>query len=928
MKKILYFVVIALITLVSCNDYDERLDALENSTIKTINEQINAINATILNLNDIDSNLNDSINSSATRLSNCIAALKKYMESELSNNKDWCNATFSTLEQHDSIVQVLCDIKETMSTGDLKLSNKIDSCIKSTRNWVSESLAGYYDIATADAKMASLDSRMMMADSITNKNINNLKEQLDSAKSQLTASYKKAISDAIETNNGIIEGKIAKEVNAINKRIDEEISSINLKLAALEGRIEALEDAVKQLSKKLDITFSDNEISCSPGDILNINYRISNSNGHASVYTMGNNGWNARVNKQTDSTGVIVVTAPNPISSGSILIFVNEDNKSVIKSLNFIKGSMSVSEEAVMADADGGTVSVNIDTDLQYNVVIPQNVNWVHFNKISTRSAMRQETATFNIDENVSSVPRIAVIELKNNNNLTIGSVTIRQNANIQQANEIWYTSTTGSVVTPYNENAFGANIVSNIYGKNKGIISFDSDVKKIGYQAFYNKDDLKGISIPNKASYIDKDAFYSCQNFVKVDIPNSVKTISSSAFFYCSKLVSIDIPNSVTNIGNDVFTGCSNLLSINIPNSVTSIGTSAFSSCSNLISIVIPNSITSISSHTFFMCNKLKSINIPNSVTSIGTSAFSGCNNLESIVIPNSVQTIETETFYGCTKLKSVIIGSSVNLIRSSVFYGCSSLKEIFTKSYPFLMNSDAFNTIDLSELSLYVPFGTKKLYEESDIWKDFGNIIEVDSIVPLQPEAVDLGLSVKWASFNVGAQSPEEYGSYFAWGETKFKSDYSFNTYSYLAGGYGAGTTEPEYDEYSIGGSKYKKLKPEYDAAHVFLGGNWRMPTHQELQDLKDNCTWTWDASKCGYKVKGTNGNSIFMPAADCQSGKYQYIKNGTNGNYWSATTVNNPGSTLYNDLIFSSYKVEWANFYNISNRCQGWSIRPVTE
>lgn len=709
MKKMLYFVVIALIALVSCNNYDERLDALENTTIKTINEQINAINATISKLNDIDSDLKDSLNASDTRLSNYIAALKNYMESELSKNKDWCNATFSTLEQHDSIVQVLYDIKETINAEDLKLSNKIDSCINSTRNWVSESLKGYYDIATADAKMASLESRMMVADSITNKNIDNLKEQLDSAKSQLTASYKKAISDAIETNNGIIEGKIAKEVNTINTRIDEEISSINLKLAALEGRINALEDAVKQLSKKLDITFSDNEISCSHGDILNINYKITNSNGHASVYTMGNNGWNARVNKQTDSTGVIVVTAPNPISSGSILIFVNEDNKSVIKSLNFIKGSMSVSEEAVMADADGGTVSVNIDTDLQYNVVIPQNVNWVHFNKISTRSAMRQETATFNIDENVSSVPRIAVIELKNNNNLTIGSVTIRQNANIQQANEIWYTSTTGSVVTPYNENAFGANIVSNIYGKNKGIITFDSDVKRIGYQAFCQKDELKSISIPNNASIIDESAFYICRNLIGVDIPNSVITIGYSSF--CN---------------------CHNLANIVIPNSVTTIGPSAFINCINLASIDIPNSVTTIDSWAFYGCEKLASIVIPNSVTTISSLVFGKCVNLGSIDIPSSVRTIGHAAFQECLKLKSITIGSGITVIQYDAFKGCSLLKEIFTKSYPFTITSATFNTIDLSELSLYVPYGTKKLYEVADIWKNFGNIIEVDSIMP----------------------------------------------------------------------------------------------------------------------------------------------------------------------------------------------------
>lgn len=904
MRKMLYFVVTALVALVSCNngdtDLENGMDGLENTTIKTIEEQIDAINATISTLKDVDSDLKDSINASTTMLSNSITALQNYMESELSGNTDWCNATFATLQQHDSIVQVLCNVTETINTENLRLLNKIDLCIQSTRSWVSKSLIGYYGIAKADAKMASLERRMIVADSVSDKKIDILKEQLDSAKSHLTASYKKAISDAIEINNGVIDGKIAKEVKTINTRIDEEISSINLKLAALEGRIDALlENAEKQLSKKLDIIFSDNEISCSPGDILNINYSVINSKGHASVYTMSDYGWKARVNRFTDSTGVIVVTAPNPVFSGSILTFVNEDDRYFIKSLNFIEGSMSVSDDVLMAEADGDTVSVNIDTDLQYNLVIPQNVDWVHFHDISTRSAMRQETATFYVDENVSSVPRIAIIELKNNNNLIIGSITIRQISNTMQANEIWYTSTNGSVVTPNNANGFGANIVSNIYGNNKGVITFDSDVKRIGYQAFYNKRDLKSLSIPNKVISIDESAFNSCTNLVSIDIPNSVTTIGDGAFSGCRYLGSIDISNSVISIGSQAFSSCSNLININIPNSVKTIGYSAFSNCDNLANI-----------------------NIPNSVLTIGSGAFCYCDNLESIYIPNSLLVIEDRTFEGCSKLKSVTIGSGVVAIKPDAFKGCIILKEIYTKNVPTRISYKAFNQLALSELTLFVPYETKQYYQQLDVWNEFGNIIEVDSIVLKQPEAVDLGLSVKWASFNVGAQSSEQYGSSFAWGEKLIKPIYRMQYYKDSKYG-----DYKEFIKYSQSNAK-TTIEIEDDAANYYMGKKWRIPSTSEFFELINKCDWTWVNINgiYGCKIQSrSNNRSIFLPAISTAGDQIDYYTiHNIEGWYWS-NSLYTYNSTINNKAYFLFFSN--SNKYNsYTQREYGLPIRAV--
>ena len=172
---------------------------------------------------------------------------------------------------------------------------------------------------------------------------------------------------------------------------------------------------------------------------------------------------------------------------------------------------------------------------------------------------------------------------------------------------------------------------------------------------------------------------------------------------------------------------------------------------------------------------------------------------------------------------------------------------------------------------------------------------------------EWVDLGLSVKWATCNVGATSPSDYGDYFAWGEIRTKSSYTeYNSKTYK-----------KHMGDIAGNSKY-------DAARANWGSTWRMPTKKEFQELKDQCIWTWTSQggHSGYRVTSkTNGNSIFLPAAGWRSGKSLYYV-GSNGLYWSAGPYSNTyGCSLY---FFSSYVNPQSNYY----RAYGFSVRPVSE
>ena len=192
----------------------------------------------------------------------------------------------------------------------------------------------------------------------------------------------------------------------------------------------------------------------------------------------------------------------------------------------------------------------------------------------------------------------------------------------------------------------------------------------------------------------------------------------------------------------------------------------------------------------------------------------------------------------------------------------------------------------------------------------------------VSATPEYVDLGLSVKWADRNVGATKPEEYGDYFAWGETAPKEVYEWSTYKWCNG---SETTLTKYNTVSSRGTVDNKTTLELsdDAARVNWGGSWRMPTEAEQEELRANCTWTWTTQNGvnGYKVTSkSNGNSIFLPAAGYRNDS-SLVSAGSYGYYWSSSLYTDTPSQAWGVVFFSVYVVRYS-----SSRCYGQSVRPV--
>ena len=188
---------------------------------------------------------------------------------------------------------------------------------------------------------------------------------------------------------------------------------------------------------------------------------------------------------------------------------------------------------------------------------------------------------------------------------------------------------------------------------------------------------------------------------------------------------------------------------------------------------------------------------------------------------------------------------------------------------------------------------------------------------------EYVDLGLSVKWATCNVGATKPEEYGDYFAWGETQPKDYYDWSTYKWCNG---SKDTQTKYCTDSSFGTVDNKrvLEAADDAATANWGGSWRMPTEAEQDELRKNCTWEWitqngvDGYRVTSKKEGYTDKSIFIPAADHLLGSLHTII-GDCG-FWSSSLQTSECAYV---LLFDSDEGIW--YIGLSRNC-GLSVRPV--
>ena len=466
--------------------------------------------------------------------------------------------------------------------------------------------------------------------------------------------------------------------------------------------------------------------------------------------------------------------------------------------------------------------------------------------------------------------------------------------------------------------------------------VELPSGITAIGDYTFQNCSSLESINLPQNVTTIGQYAFNGCYSLGSIEIPSGVTSIANYCFQNCASLASVGIPSGVTSIGLYAFRGCSSLSAVDLPANLITIGQYAFSGCSTLSQMIVPNSVTSLGNYVFSGCSKLETVTLPSGISSIPQYCFQNCSALNSVTIPEGITSVASEAFFG-TRMWKLELPSSITSLGSSCFY--SVICVLLPATVPIQIEPYTFNGVG----GIFVPAELLDVYSVMTNWTNYPSKMHAISSYKDRSDyslategSVDMGTSVKWATCNVGASKPEDYGDYYAWGETTtyYKEGYAQSSSPvWKSGKYYGYDWESYFDNPSNDGKTFVKynysngkriLDMEDDVAHVSLGGNYRMPTNAEVQELSELCLQEW------INYNGVNGEmfynvetsqKIFFSAAGY---RYRTSLNhiGTHAVYWT--------SDLYSIRDNNGDEYGWTptNSWPDSRRHFGYPVRPVCE
>ena len=233
------------------------------------------------------------------------------------------------------------------------------------------------------------------------------------------------------------------------------------------------------------------------------------------------------------------------------------------------------------------------------------------------------------------------------------------------------------------------------------------------------------------KVTQIGHNAFDNCGNLFSLYISEGITSIGSKAVggSLSSSVREIYIPNSVTKMGKSALSGNWSLTKVHLPENIQALPEELFMMDKALNTVDLPINIEEIPALCFENCESLNNINIPPKVHTINSSAFAGCKNLASITIPKNVKKIESGTFSGCSSLEEIHFHRSNIICGNYSFKDCSNLKNIFVHDTNVSGATLVFTEGTYLLATLYVPKGTKALYQNAKGWKNFSNIEESEA-------------------------------------------------------------------------------------------------------------------------------------------------------------------------------------------------------
>ena len=480
--------------------------------------------------------------------------------------------------------------------------------------------------------------------------------------------------------------------------------------------------------------------------------------------------------------------------------------------------------------------------------------------------------------------------------------------------------------------------------------------------QPWYDKV-ISEIVIENGITYIGSHAFHKLKwgsNVSKIELPNSIEEIGDYAFCDLG-IEEFMVPTGVRRIGNYAFSDCDYLKKVNFYgcDALEEIGDYAFAFCPiNLGYFTVPKNVKKIGSMAF-ISSSCNSLTLNDKLESIGNAVFVKIS-ASKLEIPNSVKYIGSQAFRG--SFSEIRIGTGLTSIENMPFVSSKSGNMYVNLGIPLeipsynyiILNTNGDNAA--GSWTLYVPKGCKSAYQKANGWKAFKSINEDSSLTSGNGmpdnndqewvatgtvqghDYVDLGLpsGTFWATTNIGAEKPEDYGDYFAWGETigynGGKKSFNWSTYKHCGG---SSTSMLKYCTNSEFGNvdNKTKLEPIDDAATVIWGEVWHMPTEDQFEELINSSYTTLEMTIVngvnGLKITSkSNMKSIFLPAAGYRKGtSLDYDKQ--DGRYWSRSlSIEYHGYVLAFGLAPHSYGKGYSGSLNIrgSTRFYGYSVRPV--
>lgn len=508
----------------------------------------------------------------------------------------------------------------------------------------------------------------------------------------------------------------------------------NVYLTLADGTVITLPKA-----RKLDLQFSETDgIACAAGQTVRVAYTLTGGNSQTRIASIGEGGWTSNVEKTDDATGFIAVTAPVPITPGKVLVMAdNNQGQTVMKTLTFEEGVLTVVADTYFAEGAAGEVSVHINTNITgYTVHIPDEAqSWLSVVPL-TRSEMRTDTLRLALTEYPEGTIRRASVEIRCAGQL-LQAFTVEQTAVKQEVIEfadplvkqilvestdpLIDTDHDGEISYPEAERALTIPSFRETMIKSFDELQYFTSLTSLPYEAFYECKILASVQLPENLMEIEYGAFYGCGNLAEVDLPDALEILGNSAFRDCANLSEIIIPEGVARLEGATFLRCSNLSYVQFPPRLEFIGSDVFSYCSKLTELSIPESVTHIESWAFDHCTKLRTVNLPRGLVKIAEYTFNCCSSLEKIVLPTSITSIGVCAFCGCGNLKSIVLPANVQYVADGTFESCGTLSQvIFDSAVPPVIGYGVFNYCSVT-LQLLIPAGTLEAYSTAPSWSEY---------------------------------------------------------------------------------------------------------------------------------------------------------------------------------------------------------------